>query len=279
MVGLVEIPDELVLRIVMLTGSACAQMRSAFALGGTCRRLRRVLLEKYLPSLVAVSQDGLNALALRDPGRATAALLAMLGHASSIRRFALQGFPPSVLTASCFGTLARTSCGSLKSVNLSYSYLSDDCVRPLLVHCGVLEELSLASCAQMTGSSFDSSVSAPLGKLDLSYMHQLSPIALGAVSSLDKVRDLKLTGCGVVNSIGLETLASGPIARQLQNADLKCCPVGDDALLSFVARCPKLQSLTLARHHDNHWETGQYTDAALHAIQERFPAVKVVIEN
>lgn len=275
-----SLPEELVLRIVDATGSACAQMRCAFALGGTCRRLRTVLVRGYLPGLTQLNQDALEALALSDPARATAALRAMLARARAVRRVALEGYPPQVFTPACFDALSRAAAQQLRVVNLAYSYLEDACVRPLLARCARLTDLSLCSCSNMNGSAFNERKrAAPIAFLDLSYMHQLSLHSIRRLADVATVRHLKLNGVSAVNRMGLVALASGTIARGIRSIDLKCCPIDDEALLMFVERCPELRKLTLAEHVDNLWDTGQYTPAMLDTITARFPYLQIVLEN
>lgn len=254
-------------------------MRAAFSLGSTCRRLRSVLHECYLPSLVTMSQDALEALALSDPNRATAALHAALLRATAVRRLILSGYPPEVFTPICFDALANASGPTLKAVNLAHSFLTDACVKPLLSRCTSLSSISLGHCTEITGSAFSTKLTAPITHLDLSYMSALESFALRRLSSMNTVKVLKLSGLSVVNSTGLQVIGNGRIRRALEEVDIKYCPVGDDAILQFVEKCPSLRKLTLAKHHDNLWENGQYTNAAIHQLHEQFPHVNVVIDN
>ncbi len=277
--SLATLPEDVILRIISLSGSACNQMRAAFSLGGTCRRLRAVLHDCYLPSLPALSQDALEALALSDPNRATAALHAALLRATAVRRLVLSGYSPQVFTPPCFDALALAAAPTLTAVNLAHSFLSDACVRPLLTRCTSLATVSLCYCANITGAAFGADLAAPLTHLDLSYMSALEPGALRRLSGMSTIRVLKLAGLSVVNSTGLGVIGNGRIRRGLEEVDLKYCTVGDEAILEFAHNCPALRKLTLAKHHDNLWETGQYTAAAIHELRESFPHIKVVIEN
>lgn len=274
------LPEELVLRIVCAAGTARQQMRLAYALGCTCRRLRWVLVHSFLATLQELNQDSLEALALSEPQRATAALRAMLARASAVRRVALEGFPPQVFTPACFDALARAASTQLRVVDLAYSYLEDACVRPLLARCARLTDLSLHSCSNMNGSAFNERKrAAPIETLDLSYMHKLSLHTLRRLGEMATLRHLKVSGVAAVNRMGLLEIGNGAIASHLRSIDLKCCPVDDETLLMFVERCPQLRKLTLAPHVDNLWETGQYTPAMLDTMMARFPRLRIFLEN
>lgn len=276
------LPDELILRIVSLSGNATHQMRSAFALGNTCRRLRRVLLTVYLPSLHKFTRDSLNALGLSNTARATNALLHVLNRTCKIRQLTLEGPPPAVFTAGCFLALSHAAKSNLRVVNLAYSYLTDDCVKPLLENCTALEQLSLRSCSNMTGEAFQgepSTINAPIKTLDLTNMHLLDVQSLKAVANVPTITSIKLAGCSNVNNNALLALMRGKVRHSIRHINLKYCPVDDESIIELVTECKKLNSLVLAKHHDNLWETGYYTEAAVMYIRERLPSVQVVIEN
>lgn len=273
------LPEELILRILSCAGSSRDEMRLAFVLGAVCTRLRRILTGTYLPSLGELNKGQLEALTLSDPPSARRALKYMLQRAVSLRRVYLSGFAPEVFTPTCFASMAIAAGNNLRIVDLAYSCVTDDAVRPLM-RCPVLEELSLYGCSKINGSAFgEPNRQAPMHILDLSFVHGLSHESLKLVSRLNTTEHLKLMGCNVLNHAGMTMLANGPIAKSLKSIALNFCPIDDRCLTSFIEAAPKLTKLTLAKHTENLWDTGQYTQLTIDNLSARFRNLKIIIEN
>lgn len=276
-----QLPEEILLRMLSLSGEVSDQMRLAYLLGSVCRRLRTVLITSFLPTISKLDQDHLSALALNDPRRAQVALCAMLERATAIRAVFLSGCSPTLFTPTCFETLARSSAAALRTVNLDYNNrLADDCVRPLLLRCPKLTELSLLSCSAITGEMFqDPNMKAPLKLLNLSYAHSLTYDSILSLANISTITELKLTGCDRVSAKAVEALANGPISRSLTSISLNFCPVPDQALAMLIENAPHLTRITLAEHTGNLWGTGQYTPAFIDSLNSRYRGVDIVVEN
>lgn len=273
------LPEELLLRIIAAAGGPRDRMRQAYILGATCARLRGLLLHAFLPSMCELSKGSLEALSLSDPASAREALMAALHRTSALKQVVLSGFTSDVFTPACYEVLASVAGDSLRVVDLAYSYLDDEAVRPLM-RCAQLETLSLYGCSKISGRCFDEPKRiAPLRTLDVSYMHGFEAAYVDQLALCDRTETLRAGGLYALNSMGVGVLANGPIAKSLTSIALNYCPVNDHALSELIEAAPKLRELSLAKHTQNLWETGAYTPEAVEVLTKRYPHVKIKLEN
>lgn len=273
------LPEELLLRIIAAAGGPRDRMRQAYVLGATCGRLRGLLQHSFLPSLSELNKSSLEALSLTDPASARCALMATLERTCALKQVFLSGFNMDVFTPACYQLLSTVARGSLRVVDLAYSYLDDEAVRPLM-HCANLESLSLYGCSKITGKCFDEpGRTAPLRTLNVSYMHGFEAVNVDHLAMCGKTEHLKAGGLYALNSAGVAVLTAGTIVKSLKSVALNFCPINDHALSELIEASPNLKSLSLAKHTQNLWETGAYTLEAVEVLNARYPHLKIKLEH
>lgn len=278
-----SLPDDVVLRIVSLTGTMGIQVRTAFRLGCTSRRLRRLLVTVFLSDITELNQDLMSELALVNRDAARAAISAMFSKLPAVRIVNLSGCSPTLLSRDSIHALATAARTSLIEVNLEYCQVTDHVVRPLL-DCPSLRVLNLFRCSSVTGVMFHDyapSLSrgsarkpcAPLESLDLSWALALTRQSIHSIARISTIANLVMTGCDCLDTSTLMTLADGPIAASLTSVGLSYCPLTDRALSMLLERAPNLLKVSLAEQTVNLWSVGEFSEAFLGELRTRFPGV------
>lgn len=287
MLTLSELPDDVLLRIISHTGEETAtQIGVAYCLGAVNARLNRLLKQQFLSSLTKFSPGCLQSLSLSDSTVAHIALISLFTYTTSLRELNLSGCTPSLITEQVISRLSITASTTLQYVNLAYCRLDDKVLKPLLTNCETLENLVLTSCDGPTGISFHKNVCiSPLKLLDLTFVRSLSIDGLQAIGTLSTIETLILKGCDVVSTSSIKKLISsehsshgnndGALCQSLVSITLSYCPVKDSGLFSLLSNATKLTTLILAEHAANLWSTGEFTQAGIQTLREKFPHVQV----
>lgn len=271
-----SLPDDLLLRIITLSGSPGTQLGTAHLLGALSLRFREFLHNNYLPSLSSLSNSHLSALSLSNPENARLALVSLFSHTVSLRSLSVGACAPTLWTRMSLSALASAAARCLSHVNLAYSRVTDEVVAPLLF-CPRLTFLSLLSCNLLTGSMFvEHTVVSPLVYLDLSWVEMLSMEAVRAVAKVSTLKELRLTGIESVNARTVRAFGEREVRWSLRAIGLSYCPLRDSALMELVLRLPRLNRLTLAETHGNVWGTGYFTEAGIEEIRKKFPRLQIV---
>lgn len=269
-VSLCDLPDEILLRILSLTGAPRVQLCAAFRLGRLCVRLRALLKRHFLPTLTELSSDALYAVSLTDARAARSALHSVFASVRMLKTLNLSGFPTALLSARGVGALVRVAGHSLEEINFAHSRISDGIVAPFM-RCPKLRRLLLPNCA-ITGSVFGTKErAAPIEELDLSWTHSLTPEGVTAVAQIDTLKSLSLKGCDVLDNDALDAFLHSDIRLSLESVSFAFCPLTNRSLLDFVRLTPALKELTLADNCGNIWPQGLYTQAGIEALRTNFP--------
>ncbi|PXF46377.1 hypothetical protein BWQ96_03876 [Gracilariopsis chorda] len=272
--NLIDLPDDVLLRILSLCGPLRAQVGTAFRLGCVCVRLRRLLLRHYLPALCHVTSDAIYTLSLADANAARAALDAMFAATSSLKTLNLSGCSPRLISQTTISSLVAVAKHSLTEVNFAHCALTDNVLAPFMT-CPNLRTLILPS-SRITGSMFlHAKRVAPLEKLDLSWVHSLTPEGVVAVANIVTLKTLCLKGCDAVNRESLNAFLNSDIRKSLRTVSFAFCPLRNQCLIDFLRRTPYLKELILAENRGNIWPQGLYTATGIHAIRLQFPHVNV----
>lgn len=271
---IVDLPDDVILRILAHIGKVDEQIAIGYKLASLCSRLRQLLRTQFLPSITTVHSTTLNALCLGRPTAVREALTSFFSCTTNLRELKLAGCS-ALLSPESFTAISNAATSTLTSVNLAHCQLSDECLAPLL-KCTSLKRLELASCHLLTGVAFRPDVCrAPLRVLDLSWIQTLTREGISAVSTLKTLRVLSVTGCEIMNSQSLHIMATSDIRLSLIEIRLSCCPVQDDALFDFLRAASKVKTLVLAQFTANLWPTGDFTIAGIERLRTRFPKVNI----
>ena len=274
-VSLNQLPDDVLLRIIHLTGTHADQVGIAYKLGAVSSRLRHLLKTRFLTSITALSPDRLESLSLADASAARAALTSMFSHTSAVKVLNFSGCSPDLLSVESMKALARSARHSLTTINLAYCCVTDDVVRPVL-RCPNLRSLILPSCNGVTGAMFaDGQLIAPLEVLDLSYIHSFTRDGVRAVATITTLKHVKLKGCDVVNSNTLRAFTLSDVRLSLKSICLAYCPVMDKALYDLLDNAPNLRTLSLAEVAGNLWSTGDFTAEGIVELRASFPNVTI----
>lgn len=273
------LPDDVLLRIISLTGGPGDQVGSAYRLGAVSSRFRRLLHRHFLTSLTNLSHDCLRCLSLAQPTAARVALVLMFTRTSAVRELNLGGLSPGLLSRDAMSALAGAARGGLATVNLAYCRVSDDVLTPLL-RCPRLRSLSLLSCDGLTGTMFAAPGNkAPLEFLDVSWVHTLSRDGVRAIAQITTIKQLIMTGCEAVNNRTLRAFANSGIRCSLTEICLSYCPLKDVVLLELLRCSPNLRRLTLAESTFNLWSTGNFSNKCIDEIRSKYPYVEVVFKT
>lgn len=277
--SLSQLPDDVLLRIISLTGLAGDQVGAAYRLGAVSSRFRRLLKLHFLTSITQLTNDYLRALSLAHAPAARAALSAMFASTPAVRELNLGGCSPTLLSSGCVNALAAAASASLMTVNLAYCRVTDDVVGPLL-RCPNLKSLSLPSCTGLTGGMFahEGNV-APLEFLDVSWVHTLTREGVRAIASVGTLKDLVLTGCEAVNTRTLRAFTMTDVRYSLTSICLSYCPLKDAALLELVRCSPNIRKLILAEATLNLWSVGNFTTNCIEEIKAKYPHVEVIFKT
>ncbi|CAN8062042.1 unnamed protein product [Agarophyton chilense] len=271
---LTDLPDDVLLRIVSLTGRLRVQVGTAFRLASVCNRLRDVILTNYLAAVSHITSEALYALSLSDPQAARTAIDSMFARTVSLRTLNLSGCSSRLISHRAISSLVRVAHRSLVEVNFAHCTLSDEVLLPFMT-CPILKRLILPSCG-ITGSMFRHSRRvSPVEDLDLSWVHSLTPEGVQAVASIATLRKLCLKGCDVVDNESLQAFAQCDAAKSLEVVSLAFCPLDNNCLINFLRSAPRLKELVLAENRGNIWPQGLYTQAGIDTMRAQFPAVKI----
>lgn len=269
------LPEDVLLRIIALSGDLAVQIGVAYRLGAVCVRLRRFITSQFLASITKITPESLLSLSLSDSSAARAAFVSIFSVTSSLRELHLPGCSPTLLSRTAMTVLSKTACDTLVRVNLAYCRVSDDVLQPLL-RCRSLRFLVLISCDGPTGRIFSSeSCIAPLETLDLSWVSTVDREGIAAIATLPTLRNLVLRGCEAISNSTLRYLFRSNIRESLESITLAYCPIRDCALLELVKCMPRLRSLVLAEHTSNLWSTGEFTQAGIKNLRELYPNVNI----
>lgn len=275
-INLNALPDDILLRIISLTGpSHGSQVGAAYRLGSVSHRLRRLLEDHFLTSITVLSQEWLAPLSLSNSGAARIALTSFFTHTSSVRELSLGGCSPTLLTKDSMAALAASARYSLAKVSFTYCvHVTDDVVQPLL-QCPNLRSLSLASCGGVTGTLFDNNRLAPLEFLDLSWVRTLTHDGVRNVAAITTLKEVVLMGCESVTNKTFQAFSTLPVRLCLKSINISYCPVRDEALMQFLSNAPNLRRLTLAENTGNLWSVGDFTISGVEEMRSLFPYVDI----
>lgn len=271
-----SLPDDILLRIISLAGTAGAQVGVAYRLGAVSTRFRRLLTHNFLTSITNLSHDCLTHLSLANSARATAALAAMFAQTHAVKELNLGGCPPALLTRHSIASLALAAADSLVIVDLAYCRVTDDVVMPLL-QCPKLSSLSLYSCTHLSGYMFQrGDIIAPLQFLDLSWAQGLTREAVTAIAKIATLEKLVLTGIENVNINTLSAFTTADVRHSLTSLDLSYCPLRDAALFKLLPDMPNLRTLKVAEGIGNIWASASFTTACIEQLRKHYPRVQIV---
>lgn len=271
-----SLPDDILLRIISLSGTAGIQVGTAYRLGAVSTRFRRLLTNNFLTSITNLSHDCLTSLSLSNSARATAALTAMFAHTRAVKELNLGGCPPTLLSRHSIASFARAAADSLVTVNLAYCRVTDDVVMPLL-QCPNLTSLSLYSCNSLSGYMFQrGEIRAPLRFLDLSWACGLTRESVIAIAKIPTLKELVLAGIENANIITLPAFAAADVRQSLTSLDLSYCPLRDAALFELLPGMPSLRKLKVAEGYGNLWASASFTTAGIERLRQMYPHVQIV---
>lgn len=269
-----DLPDDVLLRIISLAGDHATQVGFANCLGKVSSRLRLVNTQ-FLTSITRLSVQSLSCLSLSCETQARSALTAMFSRTGAVRELNLNGYSAHVLSRSCMSALAFSASHSLHSVNLSYCFITDEVVRPLLL-CPNLRTLHLSSTTGITGKMFSNSFcKSPIEHLDLSWAHSVTDEGVAAIGTLSTLKHLNLKGCASVNSNTIRYLVVSDIRKHLRNLSLANCPVREQILFEILESMPSLRKLSLTEDTGNIWMAGNISASCIAQIREQYPSVVV----
>lgn len=275
---LTDLPDELLLRVIALSGDEQTGVKLAYNLSAVCSRFRRLLISQFLPSIQEITLRIISPLSLANSKVASVALTSFFSHTSKVKEVNLGGVSPNILSTNCFSALSSSAFHTLTKVNLAYCTVTDSCISPIL-RCPNLRHLSLPSCMGVTGSMFyESNVKAPLEFLDVSWVHTLTDEGVRAIAQISTIKELVLTGCNVVRRRNLQSFLNNDIRNSLQTIWLSYCPIPEDSLADLLERTPNLRTLILAEDTGNIWGTGEFTPSVIHLLRNRFPKVSIELK-
>lgn len=270
-----HLPDDILLRIISLTGRPGTQVSVAYTLAAICTRLRRLLKTQFLTSITNLSPDYISELSLSDPESARMALTSMFTCTTALRTVTLSGCSPALLSNNALTALAVSSRLSLTMVNLAFCRINDSLIVPLL-QCPNLRTLILCSCDGITGSMFQQpSIMAPLELLDLSWVHSLSYPGVCSIAKVTTLKQLILKGCPSVNFKALQALTSSDIKYSLNSICVAHCPLRDNALLHLLENAPNLTKLSVAEDTGNIWAANNFTAHGIAELRILFPDVEI----
>lgn len=273
---LTDLPDELLLRVIVLSGDEQTAVKIAYNLSAVCSRFRQLLINQFLPSIQEITLRIISPLSLANSKVACVALTSFFSHTCKVKEVNLGGVSPNILSKQCFSALA--SCQTLTKVNLAYCTVTDSCISPLVL-CPNLRYLSLPSCNGVTGSMFyESDVKAPLEFLDVSWVSTLTDEGVRAIAKISTIKELVLTGCNVVRRKSLQSFLNNDIRNSLEIIWLSYCPIPEDSLNDLLERTPNLRTLILAEDSGNIWGTGEFTPTVIHLLRNRFPEVSIELK-
>ncbi|KAI0564757.1 F-box-like protein [Gracilaria domingensis] len=272
--SLADLPDDVLLRVVSLTGPLRVQVGTAFRLASVCNRFRRLIYANYLANILHISSDAIYTLSLADANAARTAIDSMFASTVSLRTLNLSGCPPGLVSHCTISSLVQVARHSLVEVNFAHCTLSDDVLRPFMT-CPKLRRLILPSCG-ITGSMFRHSQRvAPIEELNLSWVHSLTQEGVEAVASIPTLKRLCLKGCDSVDNETLQAFFHSEVSKSLEVVSLAFCPISNRCLVSFLRCTPRMKELVLAENRGNIWPQGLYTQAGIDAIRAQFPYVKI----
>eukprot|EP00178_Gracilaria_changii_P005827 TRINITY_DN1993_c0_g1_i1.p1 TRINITY_DN1993_c0_g1~~TRINITY_DN1993_c0_g1_i1.p1 ORF type:complete len:282 (+),score=24.38 TRINITY_DN1993_c0_g1_i1:315-1160(+) len=274
--NLTDLPDDVLLRIISLTGALRSQIGTAYSLGSVCIRFRRMLYSAYLPGILHISYEVFYALSLADASAAKAAVNSMFSAVTNIKTLNLSGCSPGLISPHSVSGLVRVARHSLIEINFAHSNISDDVLCPFMT-CTNLRRLILPSCG-ITGSMFRQAKRvAPVEELDLSWMPSLTHEGVLAVASVVTLKKLVLKGCNALNCASLQAFLESDVKQSLERVCFAFCPLDDGCIVNFLRCTPHLKELVLANNARNVWPQGQYTFEAIESMREEFPNVNITL--
>lgn len=278
-VSINHLPDDILLRIIYLSGGPGTQVGTAYTLGAVSIRFHRLLKDQFLTSITHLSQECISSLSLSDAPAARASLTSMFSSTPAVKELNFNGCSPTLLSRGCIDALARSACNALISVNLAYCRLTDDVVRPLL-SCTMLRTLILQRCDGLTGTMFgDGPCHAPLEVLDLSWVQTLTLDGVASIANVVTLKNVILKGCDAVMPESLTAFTKSNIRHSLKSICLAYCPISERALFKFLERSSNLTELVLAEYTGNIWMAGDFTDGFIAELRSIHPHVKIKFET
>lgn len=275
--NIVDLPDDVILRILAQIGNVDDQIAIGYKLASLCSRFRQLLQHHFLPSITTIRSTSLNALCLGRPAVVRQALTSFFSCTTHLRELNLAGCS-ALLSPECFTAISNAATSTLTVVNLAHCQLTDACLAPLL-KCAALKQLELPSCHDLTGVVFRPEIcKSPLRLLNLSWVQTLSREGIHAISTLTTVRILMVTGCDIMWSQSLLTLASSNLRLSLAELRLSSSFVYEEDIYQFLHASPKMKTLVLARSSNAYlWAVGGFAMSGIERLRASFPKVTIKI--